>query len=227
MCRTKYAAVCDGDDYFIDPLKLQTQVDFLDEHKDCGLCFHVVRVTYEDEPERERLYPPVEELPRGVRPFYYLSDLVRCNIIQTNSVMYRWRFKDGLSDWFRTDLCPGDWYWHLLHAEQGKIGFINKIMSVYHRHAHGVYYLSEIDHLKHQHQAGMKKLEMYDVVNRHFAGRYASILGDLASGVVADWLMYTETEDATPLLNAATDRFPHFIEHFLRSLKVIKRAPRG
>lgn len=36
----EYEAPCEGDDYWIDPLKIQKQVDFLDSHSDYSMCFH-------------------------------------------------------------------------------------------------------------------------------------------------------------------------------------------
>lgn len=38
-CRGEYIAICEGDDYWIDPLKLQKQADAMRSHKTVSLCF--------------------------------------------------------------------------------------------------------------------------------------------------------------------------------------------
>lgn len=49
--RGKYIALCEGDDYWIDPLKLQKQVDFLESHPDYGLVYGGAKVFYQSRNE--------------------------------------------------------------------------------------------------------------------------------------------------------------------------------
>ncbi len=126
----KYIAVCEGDDYWTDDTKLQRQVDFLESNPDYALVFHPVNVHFEDSSIPDVNFP---ENKRNLS----LNRLLDENFIQTNSVMYRSR--NDYND-CESDIIPSDWYMHLFHAQFGKIGFINRTMSVYRRHSEGLWW---------------------------------------------------------------------------------------
>ncbi|MTJ92996.1 MAG: glycosyltransferase [Desulfovibrio sp.] len=217
-CHTKYAAICDGDDYFTDPHKLQKQYDFLEKHAECALCFHPVNVTYEDG-SPTRTYPPENILRGGVRQFYSIKDLLFANFMQTNSVMYRWRFTDGLPDWFDPTLVPSDWYWHLLHAETGLIGYLKEHMSVYRRHAASLYASAEGDHVDHRAVHGLNELRTYNTLNRHFKNRHYDDFCRLAMGVLADFVqIYMQTGDDS-LIQKGISICPEFGQDFLKKIQ--------
>lgn len=47
-CNGKYIALCEGDDYWTDPYKLQKQVDFLETNKEYSICSHRYKIYYDD-----------------------------------------------------------------------------------------------------------------------------------------------------------------------------------
>lgn len=133
MARGKYIAMCEGDDYWVDPIKLQRQVDFMEKHPDYALVFHPVKVFFENNEEPPSIYPTEKHASH-----FTTNELLRRNFIQTNSVMYRRQNYQTMSK----NIVPGDWYLHLYHAQFGKIGFINEVMSVYRRHSGGTWWNS-------------------------------------------------------------------------------------
>ena len=131
---SEYVAMCEGDDYWIDENKLQKQVDFLDKHKNYNVCFHPVKVIWEDGSEEDSIFPNKKMVYGKTK--LKLKHLLKHNFIQTNSVVYRWNKSIKIPD----NILPIDWFMHLLNVKNGKIYFMkNEIMSVYRRWAGGIW----------------------------------------------------------------------------------------
>lgn len=131
----EYVAINEGDDFWIDENKLQRQVDFLDSHHDFSICFHPVKVIWEDKPCFESIFP--DKKYRFNKEILTIDDLLKHNFIQTNSVLYRWKLKKEM--WAKKQVLPCDYLWHLIHAKYGKIGFLPQVMSVYRRNNAGIW----------------------------------------------------------------------------------------
>lgn len=165
----KYLAICEGDDYWTDKFKLQKQVDYLQQHKDYSLCFHPVKVVYENNERKNYTFPKLSD-----KNNFTIERLLKENFIQTNSVMYR---TQNYAD-IKLNMMPGDWYLHVFHAQFGKIGFINEVMSVYRRHSDSLWWNSRGDKSEIWKKHGVSHMMLFLEFHKIFGSvkRYRSII---------------------------------------------------
>lgn len=79
--RGKYVAICEGDDYWTDPLKLQKQVDYLEGHPECGMVHGRARAYSQSEGDY------LEE--RFGLGFPSFEKLIKRNTVVTFTTMFR------------------------------------------------------------------------------------------------------------------------------------------
>lgn len=126
QCHGKYIALCEGDDYWTDPYKLQKQVDFLEANPEYAICFHKIKI--HDEPTG---LLKDDYITRKVPETTDMRDLAQGNFIHTPSVVFRNGFE--LPKWFSG--CPmGDWPLYCIITGNQKIKKLNENMAVYRMH---------------------------------------------------------------------------------------------
>jgi glycosyltransferase involved in cell wall biosynthesis len=133
--RGEYIALCEGDDYWTDPLKLQKQVDFLDENPDYVMCCHGAKCINDDGAEWDWFNPP------EIKDYYTLEDYISYGrtFIPTASLVTR-NYIDSLHEWF-FDSPAGDMalIMSMCLQNNGKIKRFHESMSVHRTHVGGVY----------------------------------------------------------------------------------------
>jgi len=134
--RGKYIAVCEGDDYWTDPEKLQKQVDFLEQHPDYTMCCHASRIIVEGDESKTEIYHAADS-DRTFTVEDFLEPVSK-NFIRTESVVLRKDVLRSFPDWIRK-MAVGDYPLFLLLAYHGKIWYIDQVMSVYRKHPGGIW----------------------------------------------------------------------------------------
>ncbi|MEH2352520.1 glycosyltransferase [Nostoc sp.] len=162
-CQGKYIAILEGDDYWTSSEKLQKQVDFLDKNLDFAICFHNVLVFWQD-----NSYSPAIFLHNQPKTST-IENLLINNFISTPSVMYRAGLVQKFPDWFY-EQSMGDWTFHILNAQHGKIGYIDEVMSAYRIHSKGVW------SGKSREYQIKETIRMLDTIKYDFNSQYQAII---------------------------------------------------
>jgi len=122
----KYVAMCEGDDYWIDPLKLQKQVDILNSDEQIGLCYTKAKKFNQTSGKFDTDLCGLE--------YKGFSQMLRENPVVTLTTMYR----RNLYDKYIKDVNPytkfwkmGDyplWLWIAAHY---KVKYLSDVTGVY------------------------------------------------------------------------------------------------
>jgi glycosyltransferase involved in cell wall biosynthesis len=161
----KYIALCEGDDYWTDPNKLQKQVDFLEANVNASLVFSNCHVDVKGVLKTSNLKYP--------NYFTFREYLNQYNAIPTCTMVFR---KDNLLFDDRTinllrGSPVGDFPLRFILGEIGDFIFLSDSMAVYRKHDNGV---STFFHNS-NHYLGI--LKMYQNLNIYFNYKYDYFLG--------------------------------------------------
>jgi len=121
----KYIAMCEGDDYWIDPYKLQKQVDFLEANPDYGMTYSKVIYFIQKKNKYDHYFggdkETFEELLFG-NSVPTLTACFRLDLFQE----YQQDIKPETRNWLM-----GDYPMWLYFAQKNKIKYENRVTGVY------------------------------------------------------------------------------------------------
>jgi hypothetical protein len=128
----KYEALCEGDDYWLDPLKLQKQVDFLEMNPEYSMCFHSAKIVNELG-IADKISGVVEERE------YTANEVFKQWTAPTASLLFKREIYDlPMNDRYKP--LYGDIVMILRAAKCGKLRGMSEPMSIYRVHSGGVTY---------------------------------------------------------------------------------------
>lgn len=142
-CEGEYIALLEGDDYWIDHVKLRLQVDYLNKHEQCVLCSHTALVI---DDKGHILRSEGWDLPPFNLKDYFRILLNRSNYIITSSVIFR-RPDADIPVVFADLRAAVDWalYAWILSFGGEAHNLCSEPMSAYRLHAGGITHITRIE----------------------------------------------------------------------------------
>lgn len=152
QAKGKYIALCEGDDYWTDPHKLQKQFDYMESHPSCSFCFHKVKELGSGSLHEDKLNIEFNEQ-------FHLKEILNKNYAHTPSILFR---ADQLTipNFFYTAM-PGDHTLQCILLRNGGYAFyMDDAMAVYRKHDDGIW--SKDRGRSHLVARAITKLYLYD-----------------------------------------------------------------
>ena len=212
-CGGQYIALCEGDDYWTDPLKLQKQVEFLEAHPECAMCFHEAYDLWPNGHKTEY----VRSRQTDIKPFYGLEDVVVRHFIPTASIVYR----NGLTDVSHSgfpQITAGDWMLHVMLAEKGALAFLDQNWSVRRVHPGGVMSMGAPE------SVAKHVMLSANIIDQYLRGRFAHVLRPMVTDTLVN--LCIEVACSAPNPDLAAVAIEQTIDQYAEVLELTPRERR-
>lgn len=162
----KYIAMCAGDDFWIDPLKLQKQIDFLESNSDYGLVHTKAAEFYE---AKKRFTGTHGARVDDLEDLLMECSIAALTVCLRNSLLkqYQKEIKPEEHTKWTTEDFP-TWVWFMRHS---KFKFLEDYTAVYRT------YLGSISHIKDDSKRLLFSEGVYDVVD-YYLNKYSKVTNE-------------------------------------------------
>ncbi|PKM51928.1 MAG: hypothetical protein CVV02_04775 [Firmicutes bacterium HGW-Firmicutes-7] len=162
-CRgSKYTALIDGDDFWVNENKIQTHIEFMENHPECALSFDSLVIYYEDD-EKYEMYTMQQEAKGNIFTTPYI--LLRYIIGNISCGFYLGKYLDQIPDQL-FEMFVGDWMLNIYYSQFGDMGYIRTPMTLYRKHSKGIW--SGMD----AYARNLKTIECIDDYNKYLNFTY-------------------------------------------------------
>ena len=177
----KYIAICEGDDYWIDPFKLQIQLDEMRKIENCQMSFHSTIDVWEDKSKKDEITTKQAD---GNKLFTAREVILGGGgFCPTVSLIFEKEAIMNLPEWYEN--APfGDYFLQIFGSLKGGALYIDRTMSVYRRNATGSWSSMMLNIEKREKQFERMKVTL-DEMDRYFERKFHSEVQQIES----DWYL--------------------------------------
>jgi len=188
----KYIAFVEADDYWIDPKKLQRQIDFLESHPDFSMCFTATK----------HIYPGTSKIPRIKR---YRNNDSTCppkdvivrggSLLDMISAVSKRSIFNNIPDWY--------YYRHLwdvsiplLSLLEGKIHYQNEVTSIYRVNSPGSWTQNTAKNYEKRKKYIKNSIRITDGFDEETGYKYHKFVNKKINSLIVGFLLLTDNEDS-------------------------------
>ena len=167
LSNSKYIAVLDGDDYWIDQNKLQMQYEYMEKNPNCIICHTRTKVVDFQGNDLGYSYPIKRTKSKSD-----IKDQLKRNLISNLTAFYRNNYVNKIPNYAKKHYAT-DWIIYILLAQYGTIDFIDYITAAYRINEKGAMKsTNDIDKIK-------TKIKMYILLKNKLSKKYVKLIDKL------------------------------------------------